>query len=855
MSRRYSQNNNRQQQQEWRSNNSSNFSKPQTKFVPKNQNPNSNPTLSDSLRQSLSSQSDAAAAAAPASSGNMGAGESSSRIQMRDDGAWMSRKAVAGVQGGGKFVTYLPQDEAVAAGLGADEGGLDPVESQRVVDLLSRELSRLLKLKPKEFWKEVASDVSLHDFLDSFLKFRSRWYDFPHRGVKGIVAGVIVGELDLCRRVFMVLYRISSNRAPGVEAAESLNSKDHAVLLQEKKLLDLPKLLDICSIYGHENEELTGLLVLLSAGSHEDHRSSPLLTDYLEVMDFINDAIVSMDAFVTAYESAAVFFSCPVEMSHGNEEMLITLARLHDTLIPALQRGFRVILTGGDDRMILNVAVSLKMLSMRLSKFGWKLLDTCYLSDRVFEDHLPIPHVTKMFPAKVEDPVIRTDILIQTFREINGVLLAAQENQSKVSFLQNLDRNHHIMSRLQSLQNAGWIFMDDEQLQYLSGIMASNLKGTIKDSPAFPTATASNKVQMGEDVAIMESKISQIKDLFPDYGKGFLAACLEAYNHNPEEVIQRILEGTLHEDLRCLDTSSETMPLPKAASTVGKKDKGKGKLVESTLPSTTSLHSVNPVVPVEQRQVEGPSVSSSSTTGRFVRKPNDIPGHYTTDTRDHKDTARMAALISQYEYEDEYDDSFDDLGFSVADSGVEENELLGNRINSNSGISSGTKTETSAQNSPNTKWGSRKKPQYYVKDGKNYSYKVAGSVAVANANEASLINQVHGEQIHGLGRGGNIPLGATKKLAEYQEKDRDQSDEPEMEGRGNYRGRPWGRGSRGGGRLRESNDVQDNQSDGSEIQGRESTPNHRGRGRGRGSNHNYRKDRAMNKHFSGLSGF
>lgn len=54
----------------------------------------------------------------------------------------------------------------------------------------------------------MASDVSLHDFLDSFLKFRSRWYDSPHRGVKGIVAGVIVGELDLCRRVFMVLYRM-----------------------------------------------------------------------------------------------------------------------------------------------------------------------------------------------------------------------------------------------------------------------------------------------------------------------------------------------------------------------------------------------------------------------------------------------------------------------------------------------------------------------------------------------------------------------------------------------------------------------------------------------------------------------
>lgn len=36
------------------------------------------------------------------------------------------------------------------------------------------------------------------------------------------------------------------------------------VLLQEKKLLELPKLLDICAIYYHENEELTRSLVRIS---------------------------------------------------------------------------------------------------------------------------------------------------------------------------------------------------------------------------------------------------------------------------------------------------------------------------------------------------------------------------------------------------------------------------------------------------------------------------------------------------------------------------------------------------------------------------------------------------------------
>jgi len=55
-------------------------------------------------------------------------------------------------------------------------------------------------------------------------------------------------------------------------------------------------------------------------------------------------------------------------------------------------------------------------------------------------------------------------------------------------------------------------------------------------------------------------------------------------------------------------------------------------------------------------------------------------------------------------------------------------------------------------------------------------------------------------------------------LIEYHEQDRDKSDEPETEGRGNTGN---SRGSKRGGRLRESNENQDNQFDGSEIQGRE----------------------------------
>nr|GLL48942.1 uncharacterized protein LOC109153195 [Ipomoea trifida] len=928
----------------------SSSSRPQQKFVPK-KDVQTNQTLSNSLRQQQSKKSGGAASTAAGGSGS--GGGSASRLRMSENGDWVS----SGVHSG-NFVNYLPQDEAVAAGLGADEGGLDPVESQRVVDLLNRELSRLLKLNPRDFWREVASDTSLHSFLESFLKFRSRWYDFPYRGAKGIVAGVIVGEFELSRRVFMTLYRISSNRDPGVKAADSLSQKDYSALLQEKKLLNLPKLLEISAIYGHENEDLTRILVmnavnaqpwihddltavishflnivqtmyqrcssslevLFSSVGCQDLGPTRLLADYLEVMDFINDAVVSLDAFVNAYKQSAVYFSSPVEMSYGNEEMLTTLARLHDSLLPSLHRGFNIIFASKDNgssdissSMHSNVYLSLKMLATRIVNFGWKLLYFCYLSDEVFDGSFPIPVGMKMFPAKVEDPVIRTDIVVQLIRDVNGVSFSSPEGHTKGTLLQNIEENHKIMSRIELLRNAGWFSVDDDQLRFLSGIVVNPLKANITTS-SMPSTGTDGKLQDDEDTAIIESKISQIKDLFPEYGKGFLVACLEVYNQDPEEVIQRILEGTLHKDLQSLDIALEETPKPKSVPSLTPNDKGKGKLLTPNDKGKGKLLESEPVPQISvhpaavRHQADGSSNSSTSVVGRFIRKTDtDQPESLILNSRSEKDLARTAALVSQLEYEDEYDDSFDDLGMSIGDSALEETETQDDKLNSSRGKSLEADDRSYGANPSNaTKWGSRKKPQFYVKDGKNYSYKVEGSVAVANYNEASLVTQSQRELIHGLGRGGNLPLGAVKKIAEsaaaaaergdefsedgsrggrgnfrgrgrrgghgfgrgYVSSNPDQGDETETNesgpgGRGNFRGRGQ-RGGHGFGRgyvsssaaqkPTESSAEQDNETETNEESGPGGRGNSRGRGhRGGGRNHN-RRDRSMKKHMSGVTG-
>lgn len=138
---------------------SSSSSRPQQKFVQK-KDVQTNQTPSNSLRQQQSKNSggssSAAAGGSGSGSGSGSGGGSESRLRMSGNGDWVS----SGVHSG-NFVNYLPQDEAVAAGLGADEGALDPVESQRVVDLLNRELSRLLKLNPRDFWREGISFTEL----------------------------------------------------------------------------------------------------------------------------------------------------------------------------------------------------------------------------------------------------------------------------------------------------------------------------------------------------------------------------------------------------------------------------------------------------------------------------------------------------------------------------------------------------------------------------------------------------------------------------------------------------------------------------------------------------------------------
>ncbi len=72
------------------------------------------------------------------------------------------------------------------------------------------------------------------------------------------------------------------------------------------------------------------------------------------------------------------------------------------------------------------------------------------------------------------------------------------------------------------------------------------------------------------------AKIGQIREVLPEYGEGFLAACLDAVGQDAERAIHQLLEGSLPPELARLDPNMPLLPAAAAAAPAAAA-KGKGR--------------------------------------------------------------------------------------------------------------------------------------------------------------------------------------------------------------------------------------------------------------------------------------
>eukprot|EP00877_Chromochloris_zofingiensis_P004569 jgi/Chrzof1/14112/Cz08g25160.t1 len=633
----------------------------------------------------------------------------------------------------GGFIPFLPTDNA----------DLTNPTTQSVLTTIHDDLSRLLRLPAGDFWDVVRNDRSLVACLDSYLRFKRR----AHDDVASDIQGTSQLSAELYRKVFMVLWRMVSTSETKQGAP---NPAQQASFLYNNWIFDVPKLMDICVLYGSSNKplvsQLIGQLFTLQPKYADDiSNAAALMVDNLqqltascvklaqqvlqgqaklvlelaEAVKYFKDTCMTLSAFVSTYPAAALLLLNP-----GQGALLAAVAQVHDQLLPLLVRVARqqqqqaVAAPGGSQRVVQGLSHSdLQQLQQYVLGSVFMLLKCGFLSGEGRSKH------TSKDPEAAGEQLMSMLMAVAHGGMDGSVGSSSGSAAVDHGLLQALNAQYQLVSAIGNAMQQGLLAVDDAQLDYLlalTGAHRQQLHSNSSQHQQHNAASSSSSTSTGTgtaplpappvdmpESAVLMSLMSQVTEVLPDYGEGFLTACLHHYNWNAEQVIDHLLEGSLPPALATLDTQAQHWqpPTPAAGSaantTTHPAGKGKGKM--PSMPTAGAMQSqgagqhaigsaygggssssaardapasssaLSWTALAQEARTAAAATSAASSSQRNPPLPSSLTN--APKPRTDKRTARILGAVSddvravtktmadelQYEYDDEYDDSFDDL--------------------------------------------------------------------------------------------------------------------------------------------------------------------------------------------------
>uniref|UniRef100_A0A7N4PEL5 Activating signal cointegrator 1 complex subunit 2 n=1 Tax=Sarcophilus harrisii TaxID=9305 RepID=A0A7N4PEL5_SARHA len=480
------------------------------------------------------------------------------------------------------FVLYKPPP--------ADNSPAQVDEYLERAAFIADDLDWLLALPHNKFWCQVIFDESLQKCLDSYLRYTPRKFD----ELAGPPSAVGEMQQRLHRSVFLTFLRMSTHK----------ESKDHFIspcafgeILYNNFLFDIPKMLDLCVLFGKGNQPLLQKMIenifiqqpsyysdldetvptilqvfsnilqqcgLQSEGAsnepqklEEKVRMTPSAMPLQELRDvvlYLCDTATTLWAFLDVFPLA-----CQTFQKH---DFCSRLASFYEVSIPELEAAIKK-RRREDSKLLAD-------LWQRLSHSRKKLVE-------VF--HILIYQIC-LLPI-LESSCDNIQPFIEDFLQLFSSVL--QEKR----FLRDYDELFPVADDVSLLQQASsaldetrtayilqavegaWEGVDRRKAAVVKDLPPSKLEGqTIRANslsggslghpasaliPCSPGGGA--QPTPPPDLGWAGPLISQVKDLLPDLGEGFILACLEHYDYSAEQVINNILEEGLAPALSSLDRS------------------------------------------------------------------------------------------------------------------------------------------------------------------------------------------------------------------------------------------------------------------------------------------------------------
>ncbi|XP_063537394.1 activating signal cointegrator 1 complex subunit 2 [Cydia strobilella] len=438
------------------------------------------------------------------------------------------------------------------------------------------DLKLLLSLEHHRFWSTVLYHPQCMDSLVSFLQEASPPYMPPHesRDVQKLY-----GEI---RRLILVVFsRLITNK----ESKSQWISKEYmADLIYNTFVFTIPILWDTCLVYGVDNTRHVSR-VLESVFTLQPRYEA----DAAAAVAFVNEAFkyiilqVNKDYDSVDPPNLPKTFEGFGEIKRppsSKEQGPLTFSILKDLVIHLLDMAMTL-------RIFLE-AYPKGVKIFRKNNFVNSIVQLYeYGIPNLYEKLKEVGDETSVAYTEVEGHIdtARAE-LIDIFREILAVYKNAILNgESSVSahveeylavmmdglserlFISDYHACYPVHEDLEMLRVA-YPDIDPVKTDFILQAIYSNLDEPIPEpltnghsdpspDPTNPPPSMDNEIPV--DIR-QESLISEVRDILPHLGDGFILKCLEHYGFNSERVINSILEDTLDASLRGLDQSLPIIP-------------------------------------------------------------------------------------------------------------------------------------------------------------------------------------------------------------------------------------------------------------------------------------------------------
>ncbi|GFG31805.1 hypothetical protein Cfor_04242 [Coptotermes formosanus] len=473
--------------------------------------------------------------------------------------------------------------------LGAKEAWLERM------DFLNTDLTWLLMMEQFRFWSQIIYDEETLDVIVKFLQDAPPYYvlqEFPQDDE------MWNSFQKTHYLVFLVINRLATYHE---SETEFITPEYYGKMIYDNYVFTIPMILDICMFYGRDNRVQVLRIIdtvfqtqpkykedleksvpfickvfrymehrfggqklpeeeLVKLSERPNTQKDMTLFEFKDMVLHLLDSATNLSLFLDIYNPACTAL---VHDEHYDYWMLVQIVHLYENTVPQMYRKLEMLANTDDTQpMYVDLKHKLAVMRVELLKVFRCCLATCVNSI--------VEKIDTITEAEVRRYV---DDYVGVLTECLTEKVFVCDYHSAYPVDQDLDTMSQVCPEMDFMKCD---FLLEAVLSCFDPTSKSKRKSCVspRDRKQEPLHESQKKLEAttskgssGTDVLKkrvtgieLDSLITEVKDILPHLGDGFVERCLEHFNFVSESVINAILEDTLPADLRSIDQTLPRIP-------------------------------------------------------------------------------------------------------------------------------------------------------------------------------------------------------------------------------------------------------------------------------------------------------